>query len=198
MRSTTTYKPVDEDPEDIRLKGWLDEISLKDPCLGSRLLVTVLGRDYDIKTDRKRIVRLGREIGQEAIWCKPRTRIPDDGYRKYPDLLHNLVIERPNQVWCTDITHVRMPRGHAYLCAVMDWKSRKVLGWAASNTRGTKLCLEASEMALSSTGKIPEIFNTDQGCLHVCGMDGPLGRCRRENQHGRQRALEGQGFHREA
>jgi putative transposase len=198
MRSTTTYKPVDEDPEDIRIEGWLDEISLKDPSLGSRRLVTVLGRDYDIKTDRKRIVRLGREIGQEAIWCKPRTRIPDDGYRKYPYLLRNLVIERPNQVWCADITQARMHRGHAYLCAVMDWKSRKVLSWALSNTMGTELCLEALEKALSSTGKIPEIFNTDQGCLHVCGMDGPLGRCRRENQHGRQRALEGQGFHREA
>jgi putative transposase len=163
-RSTITYKPVDEDPEDIRIKWLLDEIYMKDPCLGSRRLVTVLERDYDIKTDRKRVVRLRREIGQEAIWCKPRTRIPDDGHRKYPYLLRNLVIERPNQVWCADITYVRMPRGHAYLCAVMDWKSRKVLGWALSNTMGTELCLEALEKALSSTGKIPEIFNTDQGC----------------------------------
>jgi putative transposase len=163
-RSTITCKPVDEDPEDIRLKGLLDEISQKDPCLGSRRLVTVLGHDYDIKPDRKRTVRLRREIGQEAIWCKPRTRTPDDGYRKYPDLLRNLFIERPNQVWCTDITHVRMPRGHAHLCAVMDWKSRKVLGWALSNTMGTDLCLDALEMALDATGKVPEIFNTDQGC----------------------------------
>jgi len=163
-RSTITYKPVDEDPEDIRIKWLLDEISLKDPCLGSRRLVTVLGHDYDIEPDRKRTVRLRREIGQEAIWCKPRTRIPDDGHRMHRFLLRHLVIERPNRVWCTDITQARMHRGHAYLCAGMDWKSRKVLGWAASNTRGTKLCLEASEMALSSTGKIPEIFNTDQGC----------------------------------
>lgn len=163
-RSTITYKPVAEDPEDIRIKRLLDEIFMKDPCLGSRRLVTVLGHDYDIKADRKRVARLRREIGQEAIWCKPRTSIPDDGHRKYPYLLRHLAIDRPDQVWCADITYVPMPRGHAYLCAVMDWNSRKVLGWSLSNTMGTDLCLEALEMALDSTGKIPEIFNTDQGC----------------------------------
>ncbi len=163
-RSTITYKPVDEDPEDIRIKRLLDEIYMKDPCLGSRRLVTVLERDYDMKVDRKRVARLRREMGQETIWCKPRTSIPDDGHRKYPYLLRHLAIDRPDQVWCTDITYVPMPRGHAYLCAVMDWHSRKVLGWALSNTMGTDLCLEALEKALDSTGKVPEIFNTDQGC----------------------------------
>jgi putative transposase len=163
-RSTITYKPVDEDPEDIRIKRLLDEIYMKDPCLGSRRLVTVLERDYDMKADRKRVARLRREMGQETIWCKPRTRIPDDGHRKYPYLLRHLAIDRPDQVWCTDITYVPMPRGHAYLCAVMDWHSRKVLGWALSNTMGTDLCLEALEKARDSTGKVPEIFNTDQGC----------------------------------
>jgi len=163
-RSTITYKPVDEDPEDIRIKRLLDEIYMKDPCLGSRRLVTVLERDHDIKAARKRVARLRREMGQEAIWCKPRTSIPDDGHRKYPYLLRHLAIDRSDQVWCADITYVPMPRGHAYLCAVMDWKSRKVLGWALSNTMGTDLCLEALEMALNSTGKTPEIFNTDQGC----------------------------------
>ena len=163
-RSTITYKPVDEDPEDIRIKRLLDEIYMKDPCLGSRRLVTVLERDHGIATDRKRVARLRREIGQEAIWCKPRTSIPDNGHRKYPYLLRNLTIDRPDQVWCSDITYVPMPRGHAYLCAVMDWHSRKVLGWALSNTMGTDLCLEALEMALNSTGRVPEIFNTDQGC----------------------------------
>jgi len=162
-RSTVTYKPVEEDPEDIRIKRLLDEVYMIDPCLGSRRLVTVLARDYDIRTDRKRVARLRREMGQETIWCKPRTSIPDDGHRKYPYLLRNLAIQRPDQVWCADITYVPMPRGKAYLCAVMDWNSRKVLGWALSNTMGTDLCLEALEMALGSTGKVPEIFNTDQG-----------------------------------
>ena len=108
--------------------------------------------------------RLRREIGQEAIWCKPRTSIPDTGHRKYPYLLRGLTIDRPDQVWCADITYVPMPRGHAYLCAVMDWHSRKVLGWALSNTMGTDLCLEALESALGATGRVPGIFNTDQGC----------------------------------
>jgi putative transposase len=163
-RSTVDYQAVAVDPEDIRIKRLLDEIYLIDPCLGSRRLVTVLDRDYGVKINRKRVRRLRSEMGQEAIWCKPRTSIADDGHRKYPYLLRNLAIDRPDQVWCADITYVPMPRGHAYLCAVMDWHSRKVLGWALSNTMGTDLCLAALERAVSSTGRVPEIFNTDQGC----------------------------------
>ena len=163
-RSTADYVPAPEAPEDIRIKRLLDEIYLIDPCLGSRRLVTVLERDHGVKVNHKRVDRLRREMGHEAIRCKPRTSIPDDGHRKYPYLLRKLAIDRPDQVWCTDITYVPMPRGHAYLCAVMDWHSRKVLGWAVSNTMGTELCLEALEKALDSTGKVPEIFNTDQGC----------------------------------
>lgn len=163
-RSTADYKPSAEKPENLRIKRLLDETYLIDPCLGSRRLVTVLDRDHGVKVNRKRLDRLRREMGHEAIWCKPRTSIPDDGHRKHPYLLRKLAIERPDHVWCTDITYVPMPRGHAYLCAVMDWHSRKVLGWAVSNTMGTALCLEALEKALNSTGKVPEIFNTDQGC----------------------------------
>ena len=103
-------------------------------------------------------------MGHEAIWCKPRTSIPDDTHRKYPYLLRKLKIERPNQVWCADITYVPMAHGHAYLCAVMDWHSRKVLGWELSNTMDTELCLRALNQAVASTGRTPEIFNTDQGC----------------------------------
>ena len=163
-RSTVGYERVPEDPEDIRIKRLLDEIYLVDPCLGSRRLVTVLKRDHGVTMNRKRLQRLRREIGQEAIWCKPRTSIPDHGHRKYPYLLRNLAIARPDHVWCADITYVPMPGGHAYLCAVMDWYSRKVLGWAVSNTMEAGLCLEALENALAATGQIPEIFNTDQGC----------------------------------
>lgn len=163
-RSTADYQAAAEDPEDMRIKRLLDEIYLIDPCLGSRRLVTVLERDHGVKVNRKRLDRLRREMGHEAIWCKPRTSVPDDGHRKYPYLLRKLAIERPDHVWCADITYVPMPRGHAYLCAVMDWYSRKVLGWSLSNTMGTGLCLEALEMALGSTGNVPGIFNTDQGC----------------------------------
>jgi putative transposase len=163
-RSSMAYKAVAEDPEDIRIKRLLDEIYMVDPCLGSRRLVTVLGRDHGIVVNRKRLQRLRREIGHEAIWCKPRTSIPDDGHRKYPYLLRGLAVIRPDQAWCADITYIPMPGGHAYLCAVMDWHSRRVLGWAVSNTMETGLCLEALENALAAAGSVPEIFNTDQGC----------------------------------
>ena len=163
-RSSVSYQAVPEDPEDIRIKRLLDEIYMVDPCLGSRKLAFVLQRDHGVDINRKRVQRLRREMGHEAIWCKPRTSIPDNGHRKYPYLLRDLKVTRPDQVWCTDITYVPMPGGHAYLCAVMDWYSRKVLGWAISNTMETGLCLEALENALTATGRIPEIFNTDQGC----------------------------------
>lgn len=163
-RSTLDYQPVPESPEDIRVKRLLDEIYMMDPCLGSRRLVEILKRDHGIVINRKRLQRIRREMGHEAIWCKPRTSIPNHGHHKYPYLLRGLTVTRPNQVWCTDITYVPMPAGSAYLAAVMDWFSRKVLGWAVSNTMETGLCLEALENALSITGQIPEIFNTDQGC----------------------------------
>jgi len=162
-RSTVDYVSVPEDPENALIKRLLDEIYLKDPCLGSRRLVTVLDRDYGIKVNRKRVQHLREEMGVETIWCRPRTTIPDDGHRKYAYLLRNLAITRPDQAWCADITYVPMDRGHAYLCAVMDWHSRKVLGWALSNTMDAGLCLEALNRALETTGRVPEIFNTDQG-----------------------------------
>ena len=167
-RSSVDYQPVGESQEDLDFKRILDEIYLADPCLGSRRLVTILERDYDRKVNRKRLCRLRREMGQEAIWCRPRTSIPDDTHRKYPYLLRNLKIERSDHVWCADITYVPMAHGNAYLCAVMDWHSRKVLGWELSNTMDSGLCLRALEKALISTGRVPEIFNTDQGCQFTC------------------------------
>lgn len=163
-RSSVDYQRAPESAEDLELKRLLDEIYLSDPCLGSRRLVTVLQRDHDRKVNRKRLQRLRREMGYEAIWCQPRTSIPEEAHRKFPYLLRQLNIERPDQVWCADITYVPMPQGHAYLCAVMDWHSRKVLGWELSNTMDTGLCLRALNQAVRKTGHTPEIFNTDQGC----------------------------------
>ena len=162
-RSSVGYRKAPEDPQDRLIKRLLDEIYLKDPCLGSRRLVTVLERDYDIKVNRKRVQRLRAEMGVETIWCRPRTTIADDGHRKYPYLLREMAVTRPDQVWCADITYVPMNRGNAYLCAVMDWHSRKVLGWALSNTMDAGLCIEALKRALETAGRVPEIFNTDQG-----------------------------------
>jgi putative transposase len=162
-RSSVDYERVAESAEDLRAKRVLDETYLSDPCLGSRRLVTILERDHGLALNRKHVQRLRRELGQEAIFCRPRTTVPDHAHRKYPYLLRQLTIARPDEVWCADITYIPMPGGSAYLCAVMDWYSRKVLGWAVSNTMDTSLCLAALNEALRSTGKIPDIFNTDQG-----------------------------------
>lgn len=162
-RSTLDYEPVGVSGEDVRLMRILDEIYLRDPCLGTRRLAPLLERDYGIKANRKRVRRLRQIMGVETIWCRPRTSIPDDGHRKYPYLLRNRVVSRPDQVWCADITYVPMPHGHAYLCAVMDWYSRKVLGWALSNTMDGALCQRALADAVAQSKCLPEIFNTDQG-----------------------------------
>ena len=162
-RSSAAYQPVPEREADRRVMRLMDEFYLKDPSLGSRPLVTLLEREHGILINRKRVRRLRQAMGLEAIWCRPRTTIPDRSHRKYPYLLRDLKIDRANQVWCTDITYVPMPVGHAYLCAVMDWHTRKVLSWTVSNTMDTELCLNALQKALSLTGTRPEIFNTDQG-----------------------------------
>lgn len=162
-RSSLDYVPVVEAKENVQIKRLLDEIYLRDPCLGSRRLVTILERDHGLVVNRKRLQRLRREMGIEAIYCKPRTSLADKANRIYPYLLRDLAITRADQVWCTDITYIPMPRGSAYLCAVMDWHTRCVLGWAVSNTMDTSLCLLALERARTFAGCVPEIFNTDQG-----------------------------------
>jgi putative transposase len=134
-----------------------------DPSVGSRRLVTVLERDHGLAINRKRLQRLKREMGLETIYCQPRTSIADKAHRIHPYLLRDKEVSRPDEVWCADITYVPMGRGHAYLCAVMDWHTRCVLGWAVSNTMDTGLCLLALERAKARAGRVPEIFNTDQG-----------------------------------
>lgn len=163
-RSSLDYRPVGESEEDRELMRLMDEIYLIDPCIGTRRLVKVLERDHGRKVNRKRLRRLRREMGLETIWCRPRnTSAPDKAHRKYPYLLGSLEVKRPDQAWCADITYVPMSRGHAYLCVVMDWYSRKVLGWQLSNTMEVGLCLEALAMAVGQSGRLPEVFNTDQG-----------------------------------
>ncbi|MCA9458894.1 MAG: IS3 family transposase, partial [Nitrospira sp.] len=110
----------------------------------------------------KRVQRLMRMMGLQALYPKPRTTQPNRAHRIYPYLLRDLVIDRPNQVWCADITYIPMARGFAYVVAIMDWASRKVLSWRVSNTMDTTFCIEALREALQTYGP-PEIFNTDQG-----------------------------------
>ena len=139
----------------------IDEQYLKTPTWGSRSMRNHLRR-LGYKINRKHVQRLMRLMGLEAIYPRPKTSRPHPEHKVYPYLLRNLNIERPNQVWCTDITYIPMSRGFMYLVAIMDWHSRKVLSWRLSNTMETDFCVEALEEAIRRYGT-PEIFNTDQG-----------------------------------
>ncbi len=121
--------------------------------------MTVLACDHKRIVNRKRIQRLRGEMGLEAIYCKPRTSLVNKTPRIYPYLLRDLAVTRADQVWCADITYVPMPRGHAFLCAVMDWHTRCVLGWSVSNTKDVALCLSALHKAKALAGCVPENFN---------------------------------------
>lgn len=160
-RSSHYYTPVGENAITLELLGRIDRQYLKTPWYGSRQMVRHLRRD-GIFVGRTRIRRLMGLLGLQAIYQKPRTSIPHTEHRVYPYLLRDLVIARPNQVWCADITYIPMRRGFLYLVAVMDWHSRAVLSWQLSNTLDSGFCVEALEEALSRYGT-PEIFNTDQG-----------------------------------
>lgn len=138
----------------------LDEQYLKVPSYGVRRMTEWLIRQGYHVND-KRIRRLLRLMGIEAIYPHPHLSLPGEPEKKYPYVLRGMTIERSNQVWSTDITYVRMPRGFLYLVAVIDWHSRYVLSWELSNTLDTSFCLTALETALSQAR--PEIFNTDQG-----------------------------------
>lgn len=163
-RSVFYYKPMGTSESERRIMRSLDEVYMIDPCMGSRRLVVKLRDGYGLETNRKQVQRLRREMGIETIWCRPRrTSLPDNGHRKYPYLLQGRNISEADEVWCSDITYIRMPHGHAYLCAVMDWHTRYVLGWAVSNTMDVALTSQALENAMRKCRKLPEIFNTDQG-----------------------------------
>jgi putative transposase len=159
-RSTFYYAAAPECEEDLVLKRLIDEEYLRHPFYGSRKMTEHLRRlDYEV--NRKRVQRLMREMGIQAIYPR-KTTVPAVGHKVYPYLLRGVEVARVNQVWSADITYVPMHRGFMYLVAVMDWYSRYVLSWRVSNTMETTFCVEALEEALSQ-GTAPEIFNTDQG-----------------------------------
>lgn len=139
----------------------MDEQYLKTPCFGSRQMTRILRRKGHC-VSRKRIRRLMRVMGLVAIYQKPNTSKPHPEHKIYPYLLKDLAINRPNQVWCSDITYIPMRRGFLYLVAIMDWYSRKVLSWRLSNTLSADFCVDALKEALAKYGN-PGIFNTDQG-----------------------------------
>jgi putative transposase len=160
-RSAWYYQPRPMDPEDLLLTRLIDEQYLKTPFYGSRKMREHLRR-LGYPVNRKRVQRLMRLMGLEAIYPKPKTSVAHPDHRVYPYLLRGLVIERPNQVWAADITYVPMARGFMYLVAILDWASRKVLAWRVSNSLDSTFCVEALKEALANSGR-PGIFNTDQG-----------------------------------
>lgn len=160
-RSTLYYRPVAVDPDDLALMRRIDELYLASPFYGSRRMVAVLRRE-GLVVNRKRVRRLMRLMGLEALYQKPNTSQGHPDHKVYPYLLRGLSIERANQVWCADITYIPMARGFVYLVAVMDWFSRRVLSWRLSITMEADFCVEAVQEALAAHGR-PEIFNTDQG-----------------------------------
>ena len=159
-RSSLYYK-ARRNEKNLELTALIDKQYLETPSYGSRRMQQYLLR-LGHNVSRGKVRNLMKMIGITAIYQKPRTTIPDKAHKKYPYLLRDLEINRPNQVWCTDITYIPVERGFFYLVAVMDWHSRKVLSWRLSNTMDTRFCIEALEEALEKYGK-PEIFNTDQG-----------------------------------
>ena len=160
-RSTLYYRPAPASDDDLRLMRRIDEQYLETPFYGSRRMVAVLRREgYTV--NRKRVRRLMRLMGIEAIYQKPNTSQRHPDHKVYPYLLRGLVIDRPNQVWCADITYIPMAKGFVYLVAVMDWFSRRVLAWRLSIGMETAFCVEALQEAIDRYGA-PELFNTDQG-----------------------------------
>lgn len=158
-RSTVYYKPVISQ-EDLKLMRLIDQLYTRAPFLGSRRLTAWLNREGE-EVNRKRVQRLMRVMGIEAIYCKKRLSVPHPDHRIYPYLLRNLKVERVNQVWGSDITYIGLSKGWVYLVAIIDWFSRYVVSWKLSNSLETDFCVCALEEAFGK-GR-PEIFNTDQG-----------------------------------
>jgi putative transposase len=159
-RSTYYYEPGRESEENLALMRRIDQQYLQTPFYGSRRMAEELSTP-EAPVNRKRVQRLMRQMGIEALYPRPQTSRRNAEHAVYPYLLRNLTIDRANQVWCADITYLPMRCGYLYLAAVMDWHSRYVLSWRVSNTLDAEFCVEALEAALAR--ERPEIFNTDQG-----------------------------------
>ncbi len=159
-RAGLYYRRIGAPRDDLVLMDLIDQQYLSTPFYGSRRMKVWLWRQgYPV--NRKRVQRLMRTMGLQAIYRRPRTSRPGPGHKVYPYLLGSMKITRPNQVWAADITYIPMAKGFLYLVAIMDWYSRHVVAWRLSNTLDADFCVEALEDALNK-GK-PEVFNTDQG-----------------------------------
>ena len=157
------YQLAGESSENLRLMKQIDVLHLEDPAAGSRRLSRYLTRQIGREVSRKRVRRLMRLMGIEAIYPRKRTTIPGGPSGIHPYLLRDLDICRPNQVWAADITYIPMQKGFMYLFAIIDWYSRKIIAWELSNTLDAAFCRRCLKRAILLNGS-PEIMNTDQGC----------------------------------
>ena len=160
-RSSHYYAPASETEENLSIMRLIDAEYLRHPFYGTRKMTAYLHRQ-GYRVNRKRVQRLMRLMGLEAVYPKPKASQAHAEHRVYPYLLRGATITTPGQVWSTDITYVPMHKGFMYLVAIIDWLSRYVVSWRLSNTLDGRFCVEALEEALSASQ--PEIFNTDQGC----------------------------------
>ncbi|MCI1003121.1 MULTISPECIES: IS3 family transposase [Ochrobactrum] len=160
-RGSVYYSPRPVSNVDLALMRRIDELHLDYPFAGSRMLQGLL-RGEGLEVGRLHVATLMKKMGIEAIYRRPNTSKPAPGHKVYPYLLRKLAVTRPNQVWAMDMSYIPMARGFVYLCAVVDWFSRRVLSWRLSITMEADFCIEAVEEALARYGK-PDIFNTDQG-----------------------------------
>jgi putative transposase len=186
-RSTVYHKPRGESAENLELMRLLDEQYTCEPTWGTRRMVWWLNSEKGRSVNPKRVRRLMRLMGIEAIYAKPKLSARHAEHRVYPYLLRGVPIVGANQVWSTDITYVPMQRGFMYLMAIIDWYSRYVLAWRLSNNLEGTFCLEALEEALSGPVR-PEIFNTDQGVQFTANA---FTQCLRD--HGVQISMDGRG-----
>ncbi|WP_436662333.1 IS3 family transposase [Acinetobacter sp. P1(2025)] len=160
-RSTLYYKPKEISSTDLSLMRLIDEIHIDYPFMGSRMIRDMLQRQGH-QIGRRKVRRLMRLMRIHALYPKPNTSKPNLAHRIFPYLLKNMVIDHSNQVWCTDITYIPMAKGFVYLCAIIDWHSRKVLAHSVSISMETDFCIDALQEAIVKYG-CPEVFNTDQG-----------------------------------
>jgi putative transposase len=187
-RSRYYYNSKEETAENLEMMRRIDELLLRDPTMGARKLAKQLSREQGRRINRKRVSRLMAMMGACAVYPRKRTTIPKKGDYIYPYLLKGLDINRPNQVWCTDITYIPMARGFMYLSVVMDWYSRRVLSWKVSNSMDASLCMDTVKEAIRQTGVTPEIMNSDQGCQYTSEEWGRL-----MKQHGIRISMDGKG-----
>lgn len=163
-RSSFYYKEIPSQ-DDSEIMNLIHEIWLKETELGYRPITRIL-QNKGFKINRKRVLRLMRAMNLQAIYCKPNLSEPNLAHAIHPYLLKGLSIERPNQVWCTDITYIKMPRGFIYLIAIIDVHSRYIVDWSLSTSLDTSFCLDMLNSAFEKG--VPGIINTDQGSQFTC------------------------------